>query len=381
MFHDYSNKSLELYGKEKGVIKTFNIFDVANRDALSTVYTPGVGAVSQEIFKDPEKASKLTLKGRMVAVITDGSAVLGLGNLGAEAAIPVMEGKCVLFKKFADIDAFPIAIKTQNVEEFVQTVKNICPVFGAINLEDISAPRCFEIEERLKKELDIPVMHDDQHGTAIVVLAGLINATKVVGKKIEDLKVLINGTGAAGTAIGRLLLLYGIKNIIFVDSQGSICRTRAEINKYKKALVDESGENPQCDIPLEEMIAGRDVFIGVSRPDLLTEKMIKSMGNDPIIFALANPVPEIMPDEAKKFGAKVVATGRSDFPNQINNALVFPGIFHGVFRYGKKEITDEMKLKAAKALADIVENPTSDQIIPDIFDKKVMLAISDAMRE
>jgi len=318
-----------------------------------------------------------TLKSRTVAVISDGSAILGIGNLGHRASMPVMEGKCVLFKEFGDVDAFPIVVGTQDVEEFIKTVKNIADGFGGINLEDISAPRCFEIEERLKAELDIPVMHDDQHGTAIVVLAGLINAMKITGRKIENMRVVINGVGAAGVAICKLLLLYGVKDIVMVDSVGTIHPGRKDLNPVKEMLTNITNtaclldpSNSACIIGgLEAAVAGRDVFVGVSVAGALTEDMVRSMAPDSIIFALANPTPEIMPDLAKSAGARIIGTGRSDFPNQVNNVLAFPGIFRGVLRYHKRQITDDMKIRAAEALASYIENPTEDNILPNALDK------------
>lgn len=318
-----------------------------------------------------------TLKSRTVAVISDGSAILGIGNLGHRASMPVMEGKCVLFKEFGDVDAFPIIVGTQDVEEFIKTVKNIADGFGGINLEDISAPRCFEIEERLKAELDIPVMHDDQHGTAIVVLAGLINAMKITGKKIENMRVVINGVGAAGVAICKLLLLYGVKDIVMVDSVGTIHPGRKDLNPVKEMLTNITNtaclldpSSSSCIIGgLEAAVVGRDVFVGVSVAGALTEDMVRSMAPDSIIFALANPTPEIMPDLAKAAGARIIGTGRSDFPNQVNNVLAFPGIFRGVLRYHKRQITDDMKIRAAEALASYIENPTEDNILPNALDK------------
>ena len=364
---DINNKSLDLHKKLKGKIEVCSKSKVENLSDLSLVYTPGVAEVSKKIYENPESVYDYTSKGNSVAVITDGSAVLGLGNIGAEASIPVMEGKCVLFKEFAGLDAFPIAIKTQDTEEFIQTVKNIYSVFGGINLEDISAPRCFEIEERLKKELDIPVFHDDQHGTAIVVLAGLINAMKITGKNKKEIKVLVNGAGAAATAITKLLLIYGIKNIVVLDSQGAICKEREGLNSIKKEIscitnpMNEKGF-------LKEMIKDKDVFIGVSKGDLLKKEDIGNMAENPIIFALANPVPEIYPEEAKKGGARIIATGRSDYPNQVNNVLAFPGIFKGALKARVRNITEDMKLAAAKAIADSVPELSEEKIIPGVFE-------------
>ncbi|MFW6283076.1 MAG: NAD(P)-dependent malic enzyme [Minisyncoccales bacterium] len=366
---DIDKESLNLHKKLKGKIEICSKSSIENLSDLSIVYTPGVAEVSKKISENPKAVYDYTFKGNSVAVITDGSAVLGLGNIGAEASIPVMEGKCVLFKEFAGLDAFPIAIKTQDTEEFIQTVKNIYSVFGGINLEDISAPKCFEIEERLTKELDIPVFHDDQHGTAIVVLAGLINAMKLTGKNKKDIKVLVNGAGAAATAITKLLLIYGIKNIVVLDSQGAICKEREGLNSVKKEiscvtnLLNEKGS-------LKEIIKDKDVFIGVSKGDLLKKEDISNMAENPVIFALANPVPEISPEEARKGGAKIIATGRSDYDNQVNNVLAFPGIFKGALKARVRNITEDMKLAAAKAIADSV--PVSElekgKIIPGVFE-------------
>lgn len=376
---DIYQKSLELHKKFQGKLHVESNVKIESREDLSWAYSPGVAEPCREIAKDDSKMYDYTLKSRTVAVISDGSAVLGLGNIGHKASMPVMEGKCVLFKEFAGVDAFPIVIGTQDVEEFIQTVKNIADTFGGINLEDIGSPRCFEIEERLKAELDIPVMHDDQHGTAIVTLAGLINACKVVGKNFSDLKIAINGVGAAGTAIAKLLLLYGAKDIVMVDSKGAIFEGREGLNAEKEMVAKIT--NPQkIQGSLADVVAGRDVFVGVSVAGALTEEMVKTMARDAIIFAMANPTPEIMPEVAKNAGAKIVGTGRSDYPNQVNNVLAFPGIFKGVLKYGKKQITDEMKIKAAEAIAACVTNPTAYEVIPNPFDKNVADVVAEAMK-
>jgi malate dehydrogenase (oxaloacetate-decarboxylating) len=368
-------KHRDLNGKievtSKGRIKTMK--------DLSIYYTPGVGAVSRYIADNPKEFRNLTIKSNTVAVVTDGSAVLGLGNIGPEAALPVMEGKAQLFKELAGVDAFPICLATQDTEEIFQTVKNIAPVFGGINLEDISAPRCFEVEERLKKELAIPVMHDDQHGTAVAVLAGLINALSIAEKPYNQVKVVILGAGAAGVAISKLLILYGITNIVVCDSKGVIAKSRSDLNSSKKELAQITNPD-QLSGSFEEAIVGADVFLGVAGPNLVTEKNIRLMNSDPVVFAMANPTPEIMPDLAKKAGALIVATGRSDFPNQLNNALVFPGIFRGALDHQVKQITDEMKLNAAEALATLVTKPTPEKIIPNVFDKKVAPTVAAAIK-
>ncbi|MFH1187376.1 MAG: NADP-dependent malic enzyme [bacterium] len=383
-------QSLDLHLQHHGKLAVKSKVKVTNKEELSLAYTPGVASPCLEIAKDKSKVYDYTFKKNTVAVVTDGSAVLGLGNIGPEAGLPVMEGKALLFKEFADIDAWPICLDTQDVEEIIKTVKFIAPGFGGINLEDISAPRCFEIEERLKNELDIPVFHDDQHGTAVIVLAGLINALKVVNKKIDQVKILINGAGSAGVAIAKLLLFAGAENLLLADSKGVIYEGRDDLNDVKKELALKT--NLKCVPPngelnhegcvkgnLREAIKGIDVFIGVSKADLVDEEMVKSMNKNPIIFAMANPNPEIMPDLAKKAGAAIIATGRSDFENQLNNVLVFPGIFRGALDNNIKKITEQMKLNAAKALAGLVENPTSDKIIPEVFDKRVVGAVAGAV--
>ncbi len=351
-----------------------------NKKDLSLAYTPGVAEPCLEIAKNRKLAYSYTIKGNSVAVVSDGSAVLGLGNIGAHAAIPVMEGKAAIFKRFANIDAFPICLETQDTEKIIDIVRNISPVFGGINLEDISAPRCFEIEKRLINELEIPVMHDDQHGTAVVALAGLINALKVTGKRESEIKVIVNGAGAAGIAVTKMLLNYGAKNIILSDTSGAIYKGRKEnMNSAKEEIATATNKN-RISGPLAEILKGADVFIGVSGPSILKREHIASM-NSPIVFAMANPTPEIMPDEAKKGGAAIVATGRSDFPNQVNNSLGFPGIFRGAFDADAKRINEEMKLAAAEALAAIVEEPAADCIIPDSFNPNVVPRVSKAVAE
>lgn len=348
---------------------------------LPVLYTPGVAAVSLAIAKNKKLAFEYTIKKNTVAVISDGSAVLGLGNIGPEAALPVMEGKCLLFKELAGVDAFPIVLDTQDTEEIIKIVKAIALTFGGINLEDISAPRCFEIEERLKKELDIPVFHDDQHGTAIVVLAGLINALKVVKKDIAKIKIVISGAGAAGIAITKLLIKYGAKNIILVDSQGIIHKERKiGMNMAKVEIAHLTNHKGQGGT-LRDALAGADVFIGVSAPNILTKDDVRKMNKKPIVFTMSNPVPEISPEEAKKGGAFIVATGSSKYPNQINNVLVFPGIFRGALDTRTKKITDEHKLKAAKAIAALVKTPTCDKIIPEALNKQVAKKVANVFKK
>ena len=376
---DYNKLALELHEKYKGKITTsLRDKEELNRDKLSAYYSPGVGAVSQAIAKNPADLPKYTWTNNLVAVISDGSAILGLGNLGPKAAMPVMEGKALLFKHFADVDAVPIVLDVHEPEEIIATVKAIAPSFGAINLEDIAAPKCFEIEERLKAELDIPVFHDDQHGTAVVVLAGLINAAKLTGRNLADCKFVVIGAGAAGTAIIKLLNLYGAKNIVAVDSRGIVGKSRTDLNAEKTALLEYVDASQSGSI--EDAITDADVFIGVSRAGLLTPELVQKMAKDPIVFALANPVPEIMPDVAKQAGVAIIGTGRSDFPNQVNNSLAFPGIFRGALDHGVKKITDQHKLAAAEALANLVENPTIDKIIPTAFDAGVVEAIANVIR-
>ena len=377
---DYNKLALELHEKYKGKITTsLRDKEELNRDKLSAYYSPGVGAVSQAIAENPADLPKYTWTNNLVAVISDGSAILGLGNLGPKAAMPVMEGKALLFKHFADVDAVPIVLDVHEPEEIIATVKAIAPSFGAINLEDIAAPKCFEIEERLKAELDIPVFHDDQHGTAVVVLAGLINATKLTGRNLTDCKFVVIGAGAAGTAIIKLLNLYGAKNIVAVDSRGIVGKSRTDLNAEKTALLEYVDASQSGSI--EDAITDADVFIGVSRAGLLTPELVQKMTKDPIVFALANPVPEIMPDVAKQAGVAIIGTGRSDFPNQVNNSLAFPGIFRGALDHGVKKITDQHKLAAAEALANLVENPTVDKVVPTAFDEGVIEAIANVIRQ
>ena len=376
---DYNKLALELHEKYKGKITTsLRDKEELNRDKLSAYYSPGVGAVSQAIAENPADLPKYTWTNNLVAVISDGSAILGLGNLGPKAAMPVMEGKALLFKHFADVDAVPIVLDVHEPEEIIATVKAIAPSFGAINLEDIAAPKCFEIEERLKAELDIPVFHDDQHGTAVVVLAGLINAAKLTGRNLTDCKFVVIGAGAAGTAIIKLLNLYGAKNIVAVDSRGIVGKSRTDLNAEKTALLEYVDASQSGSI--EDAITDADVFIGVSRAGLLTPELVQKMAKDPIVFALANPVPEIMPNIAKQAGVAIIGTGRSDFPNQVNNSLAFPGIFRGALDHGVKKITDQHKLAAAEALANLVENPTVDKVVPTAFDKGVVEAIANVIR-
>ena len=376
---DYNKLALELHEKYKGKITTsLRDKEELNRDKLSAYYSPGVGAVSQAIAENPADLPKYTWTNNLVAVISDGSAILGLGNLGPKAAMPVMEGKALLFKHFADVDAVPIVLDVHEPEEIIATVKAIAPSFGAINLEDIAAPNCFEIEERLKAELDIPVFHDDQHGTAVVVLAGLINAAKLTGRNLADCKFVVIGAGAAGTAIIKLLNLYGAKNIVAVDSRGIVGKSRTDLNAEKTALLEYVDASQSGSI--EDAITDADVFIGVSRAGLLTPELVQKMAKDPIAFALANPVPEIMPDVAKQAGVAIIGTGRSDFPNQVNNSLAFPGIFRGALDHGVKKITDQHKLAAAEALANLVENPTVDKVVPTAFDEGVVEAIANVIR-
>lgn len=375
---DIQQKALEFHKKYKGKIALQPKVSVETSEELSLAYTPGVAAVSNAIARDTNAVWEYTARGNWVAVVTDGTAVLGLGNIGPEAALPVMEGKAILFKKFAGIDAFPICLKTQDVDEIISIVSAISPSFAGINLEDISAPRCFEIEERLKKILDIPVMHDDQHGTAIVVLAGLLNASRVAKKNLSDTRIVINGAGAAGTAIANLLMRVGVKDIIMIDSKGILTRERADLGNVKKALAQKTNAR-NIQGALSDAVVGSDVFIGVSKPGVLTKEMVCTMANEPIIFALANPVPEIFPDEARGGGCRIIATGRSDMPNQINNALAFPGVFRGVIDARIREITDDIKLSASRAIAECVKNPTCEQFIPSVFDKTVVQKITEAI--
>lgn len=376
---DYNDLAIQLHAKYGGKITTkLRDEGTLDRDKLSAYYSPGVGEISRQIAADPSTLPKYTWTNNLVAVISDGSAILGLGNLGPKAAMPVMEGKALLFKHFANIDSVPIVLDVHTADEIVATVKAIAPSFGAINLEDIAAPICFEVEERLKAELDIPVFHDDQHGTAIVTLAGLINSAKVTGRTVKDAKVVTIGAGAAGTAIVKLLNLYGIKNITAVDSKGIINSERTDLNTEKQILLKFT--NPVSGKNLEDALVDADIFIGVSKGDLLTPQMIKTMAKNPIIFGLANPVPEIMPDVAREAGAAVVATGRSDFANQVNNALAFPGIFRGALDNGVQKITDEHKIAAAKAIASLVTTPTADEVIPSVFADSLVAKVAGVIK-
>lgn len=379
MTHDFGEEALELHAEHGGKLEVSSKVPLITREDLSRAYTPGVGRVCIEIGNDPAKVYEYTLKKNTVAVVSDGSAILGLGNLGAKAAIPVMEGKAILFKEFAGVDAFPICLDTQDTEEIIKAVKQIAPVFGAINLEDISAPRCFEIERRLRAELDIPVMHDDQHGTATVVLAGLINALKVRGISKETAKVIFSGAGAAGTAVAKILIAYGFQNIIVADSKGAIYEGRPDLNDEKKELAGVTNRE-KVSGSLAEIIKRADIFVGVSKAGLVTAEMVQSMHERPIIFALANPIPEIMPDVAKAAGAFIVATGRSDFPNQVNNVLGFPGLFRGALDNRIAQFDDAMFLRAAEALADAVKEPNAEMILPSPLDKSVATLVAKAVK-
>ena len=379
---DYAKESLQLHGEWKGKIEVLATVPVESKEDLSLAYTPGVAQPCLEIEKDIDKSYELTRRHNLCAVITDGSAVLGLGDIGPEAGMPVMEGKCVLFKTFADVDAFPLCVKTQDVDEFVQTVYNISGSFGGVNLEDIAAPRCFEIERKPKEKCDIPIFHDDQHGTAVITLAGLTNALKVVGKKKEDVKVVTSGAGAAAVSIVKLLLSAGFRNVTMCDRKGAIYAGREDLNWIKEEMAQVTNLEKKAG-SLADMLVGADVFIGVSAPGTVTTEMVKTMAKDPIIFACANPTPEIFPDDAKAGGARVVSTGRSDFPNQINNVLAFPGIFRGTFDVRASDINEEMKMAAAEALAALISDDelTEDYIIPKAFDKRVGPAVAAAVAE
>ncbi len=384
---DYAKESLRLHEEWKGKIEVVATVPVATKDDLSLAYTPGVAQPCLEIQKDVEKRYELTRRHNLCLVVTDGSAVLGLGDIGPEAGMPVMEGKCVLFKAFGDVDAFPLCIKSHDVDEIVNTIYLISGSFAGVNLEDISAPRCFEIERKLKEKCDIPIFHDDQHGTAIITLAGLTNALRLVGKKKEEVKVVVNGAGAAAISITRLLLTAGVKHITLCDRKGAIYEGRTEgMNPIKEEMAKMTNLEKRSG-SLEDMLVGADVFIGVSAPGVVTTEMVKTMNQDAILFACANPTPEIFPDDAKAGGARVVATGRSDFPNQINNVLAFPGIFRGAFDVSAKDINDEMKLAASRALAELItdEELSEDYIIPKAFDprvgKAVAAAVADAARK
>lgn len=379
---DYNEMSLKMHEEHRGKVEVISKVQVKNRDDLSIAYTPGVAEPCRKIRDNKSDVYKYTCKSNMVAVVSDGTAVLGLGDIGPEAAIPVMEGKSILFKEFGDVDAFPICLDTKDVDEIVETVKRIAPVFGGINLEDISAPRCFEIERRLKEELDIPVFHDDQHGTAIVVSAGLINALKLVGKKFEEANVVINGAGSAGISICKLLLQLGIGNVVLVDKNGALCPGEDWMNPAQAEMAEITNKDRQRG-KLSEIMKGKDVFVGVSAPNIVSAEMVSSMADDPIVFAMANPTPEIMPEEAKKGGVRVMATGRSDYPNQINNVLVFPGIFRGALDARATGITEEMKMAAARAIASIVTDDelNEEYIIPGAFDDRVAKVVAKAVAD
>lgn len=382
MTKDYSKLALEMHEQNKGKITVQSKVKVENKDDLSVAYTPGVAAPCVEIAKDEDLVYKYTSKGNMVAVVSDGTAVLGLGDIGASASIPVMEGKAILFKDFADVDAFPICLKTKEVDEIVNTVKLLEPVFGGINLEDISAPRCFEIENKLKEELNIPVFHDDQHGTAIVVAAAIINSLKLIDKKIEELEVVLNGPGAAGIAITKILLSMGVKNVVLCGLNGALEESMEDLNWAQKEMLEVTNIHNEKGL-LADVIKNKDVFIGVSGPNCVTKEMVASMADKAIILAMANPTPEIMPDLAKEAGAYIVGTGRSDFPNQVNNVLAFPGIFRGALDVRAKEINEEMKIAAAHAIANSIkeEDLNTENILPKAFDRSVAINVAEAVKE
>lgn len=375
---DYNQEALDMHKRLKGKLEVKSKIELNSKDDLSIAYTPGVAEVCKKIFENPNLVYDYTIKANTVAVISDGSSVLGLGNIGAEASLPVMEGKSILFKEFAGIDAFPICLDTQDPKEIIQTIKNIAPVFGGINLEDFKAPQCFEIEDALQ-DLGIPVMHDDQHGTAVVVLAGMINAIKLAKKNKEDVKILINGAGAAGIAVTNLLLKYGFSNIIMLDSKGIISKDRDDLNLIKSKILEVTNDD-NVSGDLSTAIKGIDIFIGVSKANVLTKEMVSSMNDKPIIFAMANPIPEIMPEDAKDAGVFIIATGRSDFANQVNNVLAFPGIFRGALDIKAKRITTEMKLAAADAIASLVSDLNVDNIIPSPLNKEVSIAVAEAVK-
>ena len=379
---DYAKESLRLHGEWKGKIEVVSTVPTENEDDLSLAYAPGVAQPCLEIQKDVEKSYELTRRHNMCLVVTDGTAVLGLGDIGPEAGMPVMEGKCVLFKNFGDVDAFPLCIKSKDVDTIVETIYMISGSFGGVNLEDIAAPRCFEIERKLKEKCDIPIFHDDQHGTAVITLAGLINALKLVGKNIEDIKIVTSGAGAAAIAIVKLLMSYGAKNVIMCDRKGAIYKGRDGLNWIKEEMAEVTNLEHK-EGSLADMLVGADVFIGVSGPGPVTKEMVESMADDAIVFACANPTPEIFPDEAKAAGARVVSTGRSDFPNQINNVLAFPGIFRGTFDVRASDINEEMKMAAALALAGLISDDelTEDYIIPKAFDPRVGPTVAKAVAE
>lgn len=376
-----NEKALQLHEEWNGKIETTSVCQVKTREDLSLAYTPGVAEPCKVIAKDKEAAYKYTIKSNTVAVVSDGSAVLGLGNIGAHAAMPVMEGKAVLFKEFGGVNAFPICLDTQDTEEIIRTVVNIAPAFGGINLEDISAPRCFEIETRLKELLDIPVFHDDQHGTAIVVLAGIINALKVVKKKKEDCQIVVNGAGSAGIAITKLLLTYGFPNVTMCDISGILSKNSENLNWMQKEMMEQTNLSGKTGT-LADALKGADIFVGVSAPNIVTAEMVSSMNKDAILFAMANPTPEIMPDLAKEAGAKVVGTGRSDFPNQVNNVIAFPGIFKGALEGRATQITEDMKLAAAQAIAGLVDEKdlNENNILPEAFEPRVAEVVSNAVK-
>ncbi len=377
-----AEKALKLHEEWKGKLETAPKMKITTREDLALAYTPGVAEPCKVIAKDKEAAYKYTIKSNTVAVVSDGSAVLGLGNIGAHAAMPVMEGKAVLFKEFGNVNAVPICLDTQDTEEIIKTVVNIAPAFGGINLEDISAPRCFEVESRLKELLDIPVFHDDQHGTAIVVLAGIINGLKVTGKTKEDCQVVVNGAGSAGVAITKLLLTYGFKHVTMCDKSGILCKGSVGLNWMQESMMDVTNLEHKTG-SLADALKGADIFVGVSAPNIVTADMVKTMNKDAIIFAMANPVPEIMPDVAKAAGAKVVGTGRSDFPNQVNNVIAFPGIFKGALEGRATQITEDMKLAAALAIANLIpDDEVSDvNILPEAFDPRVADVVANAVKE
>ncbi len=379
---DYRKESLKLHGEWKGKIEVISTVPVKDKQDLSLAYTPGVAEPCLAIQKDVNLSYQLTRRWNLVAVVTDGTAVLGLGDIGPEAGMPVMEGKCVLFKTFGDVDAFPLCVRSKSVDDIVQTVKLLAGSFGGVNLEDISAPRCFEIERRLKAECDIPIFHDDQHGTAIVVLAAMLNALKFAKKNIQDIEVVVNGSGAAGIAITKLLMAMGLKKVILCDTKGAIYEGRDNLNSEKAEMAKISNLYKKKGL-LKDVIVGADVFIGVSAAGMVNQEMVKSMAKDPIIFAMANPTPEIMPDEAKQAGASVVGTGRSDFPNQINNVLAFPGLFRGALDVRASDINDEMKIAAAKAIAELVsdEELNAEYVIPAPFDPRVGGSVAKAVAE
>ncbi len=378
---NYNTDAAALHKKWNGKIETTPKCQVNSRQDLAIAYTPGVAEPCKIIAENKDEVYNYTIKSNTIAVVSDGSAVLGLGNIGPEAAMPVMEGKAVLFKEFGNVNAFPICLDTQDTEEIIQTVINIAPAFGGINLEDISAPRCFEIEERLKKALDIPVFHDDQHGTAIVVLAGIINSLKITGKSVDECRVVVNGAGSAGIAITKLLLRYGFKDIIMCDKSGILSKNTKELNSVQKEMVNVTNLKGMNGT-LADALIGADIFVGVSAPGIVSEEMAASMNKDAIMFAMANPVPEIMPDIAKKAGVKIIGTGRSDFPNQINNVVAFPGIFKGALEGHATQITEEMKLAAAAAIANLVDEKdlNADNIMPEAFDPRVANAVADAVK-